>query len=371
MEIQRVATKNDLRRFIELPYQLYRDDPNWVPPLRSEQWGQFDRKRNPMLDHCTYDLFLLLERGQVVGRIAAFVDHLGVEHWGRPIGLFGSYECVNDQRGAHLLLETARSWLQEHRMTTMRGPWSFASQEWGLVVEGFTPPPVIMSPYNPPYYNDHLTAFGLQKVKDLLVFYVDAREGYRIPDRYLTLTDEVQRRLGVTVRPVDMKHLEEDVAKIVQISNIAIAPNWGYYPVTEAEGRAMARDLQQIVQPEAVLIAEGPDGEPIGFAITLPDINILLRGLNGRLWPWGWLKLLWGLPRLKQYRMWALGVVPEYQRKAVDALLYRRTYEALHRRGERMEINYVLEDNVPMLNALHRLGAKPLRRYRVYEMAIG
>jgi len=371
MEIQRVATKNDLRRFIELPYRLYRGDPNWVPPLRSEQWGQFDRQRNPMLDHCTYDLFLLLDGGQVVGRIAAFVDHLGVEHWGQPIGLFGSYECVDDLQGARMLLEAARAWLREHGMTTMRGPWSFASQEWGLVVEGFTPPPVIMAPYNPPYYNDHLTSFGLQKAKDLLVYYVDAREGYRIPERYLVLTDTVQRRLGVTVRAVDMKHLEEDVAKIVQISNIAIAPNWGYYPVTEAEGRAMARDLRQIVQPEAVLIAEGPHGEAIGFAITLPDINVLLRGLNGRLWPFGWLKLLWGLPRLKQYRMWALGVVPEYQRKAVDALLYRRTHEALHPRGERMEINYVLEDNAPMLNALHRLGAKPLRRYRVYEMAIG
>jgi ribosomal protein S18 acetylase RimI-like enzyme len=370
MEIQRVETKADLRHFIELPYRRYRDDPTWIPPLRSEQWGQFDRRRNAMLDHCTYDLFLLLDRGQVAGRIAAFVDHLGVEAWGEPIGLFGSYECVDDAQGAQMLLETARAWLQAHGMGAMRGPWSFASQEWGLVVEGFTPAPVIMAPYNPPYYNDHLTAFGLGKVKDLLVYYADPAENYQIPVRYLTLTDEVQRRYGITVRPADMRRLEEEVAMIVDLSNRSIAQNWGYYPVTEAEGRALARDLRQIIDPRAVFIAEGPAGQPVGFAISLPDINVLLRGLHGRLFPFGWLKLLLGLPRLKQYRMWALGVLPEYQRRAVDALLYRKTYEALYPRGVRVEINYVLEDNAPMNNALHRLGAKLLRRYRVYEMKI-
>lgn len=370
MEIHRVADKRDLKRFIELPYRLYREDPNWVPPLRSEQWNQFDPRRNPMLDHCTCALFLLVEQGQVAGRIAAFVDHLAVEYWGRPIGLFGSYECVDDLRAAHLLLDAACQWLREHGMQAMRGPWSFASQEWGLVVEGFSPPPVILAPYNPPCYNDHLRAFGLEKVKDLLVYYVDKDEGYQIPQRYLTLTDEVQKRLGVTVRSANMKRLEEDVATIVRLSNAAIAENWGYYPVTEAEGRALARDLRQIVIPEAVLIAEGPDGEAIGFAITLPDINVILRCLNGRLFPFGWLRLLWGLPRLRQYRMWAIGVVPAYQRRAVDALLYRRTYEVLYPRGGRMEINYVLEDNVRMNNALRRLGARPLRRYRVYERTI-
>ena len=253
----------------------------------------------------------------------------------------------------------------------MRGPWSFASQEWGLVLEGFTPPPVILAPYNPPYYNRQLAAFGLKKAKDLLVYYADATEGYQIPERYLTLTDHVQQHLGVTVRALRMKRLEEDVATIVRLTNRAIAGNWGYYAVTDAEGRALARDLKQIVNPKAVLIAEGPDGQAIGFAISLPDVNTLLRGLNGRLLPFGWLKLLWGLPRVKQYRMWALGVVPEYQRKAVDALLYRRTYEALSPHCTRLEINYVLEDNAPMNNALRRLGVQPLRRYRVYEMEVG
>jgi ribosomal protein S18 acetylase RimI-like enzyme len=370
MEIQRVEGKADLRRFIELPYRLYRNDPVWVAPLRSEQWGQFDPRRNPMLDHCEYELFLLLDRGQVVGRVSAFVDHLAVKAWGERVGLFGAYECIDSAEGSRLLLDTARAWLRERELTAMRGPWSFTSQEWGLVLEGFTPPPVVMAPYNPPYYNDQMTAFGLQKVKDLLVYYVDSAEGYEIPERYLTLTDRVQERYGITVRAADMKKLDREVEIIVKISNVSIAANWGFYPVTDAEGQTIARDLKEILDPRAALIAEGPDGEAIGYMLAIPDVNVLLRGLNGRLFPLGWLKLLWGLPRLRQYRMWALGVVPQYQGKAVDALLYRRVYEALAPRGARVEVNYVLEDNVRMNNTLQRLGAKPLRRYRVYEMPI-
>ncbi|GAB4478981.1 MAG: hypothetical protein Kow00124_24030 [Anaerolineae bacterium] len=371
MNIRTVESRADRRRFIEFPYRHYRADPIWVPPLRSEQRAQFDPRKNPMLDHCTYELFLLEDdRGQTIGRISAFIDSLAVQHWGERIGLFGSYECIDDPEASRLLLDTARGWLRERGMEAMRGPWSFASQEWGLVVEGFTPPPVILAPYNPPYYNDQLLAFGLQKVKDLLVYYADAAEGYQIPPRYLTLTDKVAERYGVSVRPIEMRRLEEEVAAVVHVINTSIAPNWGFYPVTDAEARAIARDLRQIIDPEAVLIAEGPDGGAIGFSIPLPDVNVILHGLNGRLLPFGWLKLLTGLPRVRQYRLWALGVLPAYHGKGIDALLYRRTWEVLAPKGARVEVNYVLEDNVPMNNALRRLGVKDLRRYRVYQMPI-
>ncbi len=368
MEIIPVTSLRDQREFIELPYRLYRGDPNWVAPLRSEQAGQFNLQKNPMLEHCTYQLFLAREDGAVVGRIAAFTDRLALEHWGEPVGLFGSFECTRDPVAASGLLEAARTWLSGQGMCAMRGPWSFASQEWGLVVEGFTPPPVIMAPYNPPWYNDYLIAYGLNKVKDLLVYYMDAREGYAIPERILRLTDKVQQRYGVTTRILDMRRLEAEVLAIVDLANRSIADNWGFYPVTVAEARAMARDLKDIVHPRGIILAEGPDGSPVGFAMALPDVNQLLKGLDGRLFPTGWIRLLTGLPRLKQYRMWALGVIPEYQGRAIDTLLYRRLYEELHSPEIRMEINYVLEDNDRMNNAIERLGAKPLRRYRVYQM---
>jgi len=370
MEIITVQTKTELRAFIEFPYQLYRNDQVWVPPLRSEQWSQFDVNRNPMLQHCEYTLFLAKNENQVVGRISAFIDHMALEAWKQPIGLFGAYECVEDADVSRALLNAACQWLKQKDMQTMRGPWSFASQEWGTVLEGFTPSPVVLAPYNPPFYNDQLTAFGFEKAKDLLVYFIDAREGYQIPERYLTLTEKIKAKYGVRVRCVDMHNLEQDVMLLVKLANESISDNWGYYPVTEAEARAMAHDMKAIVHPKALLLAEDADGRPIGFAMSLPDVNTLLKDMNGNLFPFGWLKLLTGLPKIKAYRMWALGVIPEYQGKAIDTLLYRATYEAIFNDQLRLEINYVLEDNNRMNNALLKLGVKPLRRYRVYEKTI-
>jgi ribosomal protein S18 acetylase RimI-like enzyme len=370
MRIHPVESRKDLRAFIRFLYDLYRDDPVWVPPLRSEQWAQFDPKKNPMLEHCKTALFLLKDGEVVIGRCSAFIDRLAVEHWGEPIGMFGSFECVEDQTAAHLLLEAARDWLAERGMQAMRGPWSFASQEWGLEVEGGDRRPVILAPHNPTYYLDYFESFGLTKAMDMVAYLADMGAGYEIPERYLKLTDRIRDRYGVTVRPVDMNDLEADVMTIMDVSNHSINENWGYYLVTEKEARAMAHDLKQIVNPDALLIAEDAEGEPIGFGLSLPDINMLLAGMNGRLFPFGWLKMLTGLKKIKSYRMWALGVIPAYQGKAIDTLLYRATYEALKELPVCMEINYVLENNDRMNNALLKLDVEPIRRYRVFEMAI-
>ncbi len=370
MHIHPIQDKKDLTAFINLPYQLYKDDPVWVPPLRDEQHGQFDPKRNPLLEHCEWQLFLLEDKDKFIGRIAAFIDNLAVDFWKERIGLFGYFECIPDPSAGCALLEAARDWLRIRKCTAMRGPWSFVSQEWGSVVEGYEPSPVIMGPYNPPYYNDYYTNLGLEKVKDLLCWYGSAAEGYNIPERILRLTDAVQKRYGVRIRPLDMKRYDEEVKIIIELSNSSIIDNWGYSPVTEAEVQAMARDMKPIIQPKGVLFAEDKDGRPIGFAIVLPDINTLLKGLNGRMFPFGFIKLLWGIPRLRRYRMFALGVIPEYQGKAVDSLLYRALYESLYAPDVWLEINYVLEDNWPMINAIKKLGAVPMRRYRVYEMKI-
>jgi GNAT superfamily N-acetyltransferase len=370
MEISRVKTESELKAFIDLPYRLYQDDPLWVAPLKDEQRGQFDPIRNPLLQHCEYELFLLRENGKEIGRISAFIDQLAVEAWGEPVGLFGYYECPNSAEAARTLLGTARQWLKERKMERMRGPWSFVSQEWGSVVEGFEPSPVVMAPYNPPYYNGQFTEYGLVKAKDLLVYFIDARDGYKIPERILSLTDRVAQRYKVHVRQLDMKKFDQEVETIIDLSNQSLVNNWGYSPVTEAEVRAMAHDLRPIIHPKAVLFAEDQAGKPIGFAIAIPDVNQILKGMNGSLLPFGWAKMLWKLPRLKQYRMFALGVIPEYHALGIDSLIYRALYEACYSEDIRVEINYVLEDNYPMNNAILKLGAKPLRRYRVYEMDI-
>lgn len=370
MKIQSVTTSRDLKDFIQLPYRLYHEDPLWVAPLRSEVRGQFDPEKNPLLDHCEYQLFLLKDDETTIGRIAAFIDILAVDYWGEKIGLFGYYECPDDPAASALLLDSARDWLVKKGMTAMRGPWSFVSQEWGAVVEGFAPPPVVMSPYNPPYYNDHFDHYGLEKIKDLLVYYIDARDGYQIPERIMTLTDKVAERYGIRVRTLDMKNYEQEVQTVINLSNDSLAVNWGYSPVTEVEVEAMARDLKPVLHPKAIMFAVDESGRPVGFAIAIPDINQLIRGLNGRLFPIGIFRLLFGLPRLKAYRMFALGVIPEYHGKGIDSLIYRAMYESCYSPDIRMEINYILEDNYPMNNAVLKLGAKPLRRYRVYQKAI-
>ena len=370
MKIHPVKNKRDREAFIHYPYKHYRHDPMWVPPLRSEARAQFNITKNPFLEHCEYQLFLLKENDEPAGRIAAFIDSVANDYWGKPIGLFGYFECPDDAQASALLLGAARNWLKDRGICTMRGPWSFVSQEWGAVVEGFTPQPVIMAPYNPPFYNEHFDAYGLKKVKDLLVYVIDARDGYQIPERILKLTDRVAERYSIRTRSLDMKHFDRDVEIFLELSNQSLAHNWGYAPVTPAEAAAMAKDLKSILHEKAVIFAEDAQGHAIGFGVALPDINRLFKAINGRLFPFGWLKLLTGLPKLTHYRMFALGVVPEYHGKAIDSLIYRALYESIFSPDLRIEINYVLENNAPMNNAITKLGAKPLRRYRIYEMPI-
>jgi hypothetical protein len=365
-----VETKSHLEQFINLPNQIYKQDQNWVVPLQDEVRKQFNPITNPFLKHCRYQLFLLEKSGLVIGRIAAFIDDLAIEFWQESIGLFGYFESPSDENAANLLLSTAEEWLNSRNMKKMRGPWSFVSQEWGSVIEGFSPSPVVMSPYNPPFYNDLYEGFGLLKVKDLLVYQIDCSQNYNVPDRILLFTEKIQKRYGITTRTLNMKNLDQEVEKIISLSNQTLIKNWGYSPVTDDEVIAMVNDLKQIIQPKGVIFAEDQEGNAIGFAIAIPDINVILKKMNGRLLPFGWMKLLYGIPRLKQYRMFALGVIPSYHGKGIDSLLYKALYDSIYSDEMKMEINYVLEDNDPMNNAIIKLGATPMRRYRVYEKEI-
>ncbi len=370
MKIYSVQSRRDMRDFINFPYKLYARDEVWVPPLRSEQRKLFHPKTNPFMEHCEWQLFLLKNNGKVIGRIAAFIDTLGAEFWQERIGLFGYYECIPDKTASTLLFEAAKEWLEKAKCTSMRGPWSLVSQEFGMVVEGFKPSPVIMAPYNPPYYREYMEDFGLKKAKDLICWDISIADGYRLPGRIKDLTDSVVERYGISIRQLDMKNYDEEIQNIIQLSNESLTQNWGYSPVTDAEVNVMANDMKRIIQPKGVLFAEDRNGRQVGFAIVLPDVNSLLKGLNGRLFPFGFIKVLRGIPRLRKYRMFALGVIPEYQKKAVDSLIYRALNEMLYAEDMQMEINYVLEDNWPMINAIKKLEAREIRRYRVYEMEL-
>ena len=195
-----VENRRDFKTFIRFPYHLYKHDRLWVPPLLAEEEKKFSARSNPMLHHCDFELFLLYEDGKPVGRISAFVDWAAVNFWKARVGLFGSYECIDNPAASALLLDAARKWLRLRGMKKMRGPWSFTSQEWGLVIKGFDSPPMIMAPYNPPYYNEQIRDFGLSKIKDLLVFALEPGAEYEMPEDFLKWTERIAQKNKVTLR---------------------------------------------------------------------------------------------------------------------------------------------------------------------------
>ncbi len=369
MKIHPVNSKSLLKKFIDFPYQFHQTTPNWIPPLKFDQKNIFNPQKNSVLSHCDSELFLLYHRGEIVGRIAIYINHAANDYWGEKIGFFGHYECYNNMDMAFQLLDKAEQWLKDRGIKTMRGPWNFGTQDIGFICDGFGLQPTLLSSYNPPYYNDHVVNFGMEKAKDLLVYNCDTGKGYKIPERFLRLTDKITDRYGVKVRPINMNNLVEDSRIILHLTNESIGDNWGFYPVDESEAEQIAADLKMIVNPEIVLIAE-VKGEPVGYILALPDINDILKNVNGRLLPFGIFKLLWGIKKINRYRVWAMGFLKEYQKKGISVLLFRRLHEVLAHKEIYVEANWVLEDNYLMNNALINLNFNLVKRYRIYEKEI-
>lgn len=369
-EVKPVRTKQEMKAFLELPYMLYETNCFWVPPLRSEEKKKFTPKKNPSLFHCDHQNFILLKNDQVVGRVCVFIHRQALEHWNEKAGSFCAYECIEDPMAAAMLYETVCQWLKERGMTILRGPWDFDTKEWGFMVKGFEIRPMFMAPYNPSYYNDQAESFGLRKVKDLLAFRVKNIKDYKFPDRFSKLTDRIAEKNNVILRPLNMKNLKRDIEIVLNMANISTSDNWGYVPVTDAEASAIAKEMKPVLDPELVMIAE-VKGDPIGYLLAFPDMNVIIKDMKGRITPLGLLKLLSGKKNIRDYRVWALGIVPQYLRKAIDTLFYKKLYEVMSEKNPRqVEANYVLEDNMAMNNPILKLGFEEAKRYRVYEMAL-
>jgi ribosomal protein S18 acetylase RimI-like enzyme len=364
--VAEVAGRGDRRDFIYLPEFLYRGDPVWAPPLWRDEQTTFS-SRNPVLAHSDYRLLLARRQGRAVGRVLAYVDHSFNRHYGSAIGFFGSFECADDPEAADALLGEAERWLAARGMTAVRGPINPVSECWGFLLEGYGRPPVFLSPYNPPRYHDYATGRGFAKVKDLLVYEADARAGYRIPERFLRFRDRLlARRPALKIRRLEPRRLAREAEAIWRITNEAVSGNWGYVPLDREELTEVLRQLKPIADPDAIWLVED-GGEPVGYALGFPDINVILRKIRGRLLPFGFLRLLSGVRRLQDYRLFGLAVRPAYHGLGLDVLLYVSLFEALQPRGVHLEANYILEDNVQIRNALEKLGLAQTKSYRVYE----
>ena len=367
--IETVRSRKTLREFIYFPRVLYGKDPLWSPPIWMEERQTFTTK-NPLLAHSDYALFMARVDGRVAGRILAYVDHNFNDYYKSTIGMFGSFESVRKPEVAAALFGEAQRWLAARGMDRVRGPINPVEECWGSLYRGFDRPATFLMPYNPPYYNDFLENLGYRKIKDLLAFEGDARKGYRIPERFIRFREKMRtRHPEFAIRPIDMKHLLRDAEAIWNISNQAIRNNWGWAPYGLEQLQATIKKLKPIADPDAIWIVEDA-GQPVGFCLGFPDINIILRKIRGRLFPLGFATLLRRRRRLRDFRLFGLAVLPKYHGLGLDVLLYMSLYEALAPRGVRMEASYILEDNPPMINALKKLGLVQTKTYRVYEKTL-
>jgi hypothetical protein len=367
-EIVEVNEKSDLKDFVNFPYDLYRGHPIWVPPLKSMAKKEFDREKNGYFKHADA-VFFQATNEKMVGRIAAFVNYNYLKHYDDKVGFFGSFECIDDGEVAKGLVDASARFLKGRGLDFIRGPYNFTSQSTGLLIEGFDQPQTVLSPYNLPYYRGLLEGAGLDKIMDLNAYYGDVLEDYKFPERFQRHYDLLSKRYGVKVRTIDMSNIEEDVKKIVEVGNKASAGNWGFIPVDDPEIGEIVNDFRLLADPDAVFIMEKGE-RPVGYAVALPDVNIIIKKLNGRLFPFGIFRLKFGFKRLREYRLFALGLIPEFQNKALDTLLYFRVFDSLYKKNARLEASWIVESNKKMNQALVNMNFKLVKKFRVYQAEI-
>ena len=368
--VQPVRSDAEKLEFIRFAYDIYAGDPNWVAPLEMERRDFLDPKKNPWFEHGEAQLYLARRGGKIVGRIAAIRDPRYNQFHGTKWGWFGLFECVNDQAIANQLLDQAAEWNRGRGFDRMLGPANFTSNhDWGCLIHGFDTPPAMMMPYNPPYYADLFASYGMTKAKDLFAWELTGHAP--IPEKVIRIAEKVRQREGVTVRPIDLKDFDSEVKRVKEVYNAAWVANWGFVPFTDAEFEKLAREMKQVVMPELVLLAE-IKGEPVGFAMTLPDANQALKAAGGRLTrfglPIGLVKLLLASRKINRVRQVTLGIKPGYQRRGLDALLYLDSIRAAKAKGfMHGEAGWTLEDNHLINRAIEMLGGKQSKTFRIFE----
>ena len=372
IRIRPVISKGDRKKFVDLAWDVYKDDPHWVPPLKDEVHGLLDHRRNPWFEHGEVQLWLAERDERVVGRISAQVDQLVLEHMGPGIGQWGMFEAFDGEVAA-ALIATAEGWLREKGMAQSLGPISISIwDEPGLLIEGFDEPPMVMMGHHRPEYRPWIETAGYGKAKDLHTFELDIRiDMIPVIDR-LIKSGEVNPR--IRIRDVNKSKFDQEAAIILDILNDAWSDNWGFIPLTDAEVAYAGKKLKPIIVEDLVKIAE-VDGEPVAFMITIPDMNEMIRDLDGNLLPFGWAKLLWRLHKVatKRVRVPLMGVRKSLQGGRMATQLAFMLIEFTRRvcvgkYGINVgEFGWVLEDNQGMMSIAQLPGAGINHTYRIFQ----
>lgn len=367
-----VNGKSKLKEFIDFPHDLYKSDSNYVPELFIAQRDLLTPGKHPFYEHSNLQLFLAEEDGKVIGRIAAIQNKNHNDTNQNTDGFFGFFECINDQEAADLLLGAAAKWLEERNLTTMIGPVNPSTNETcGMQIEGFDGIPVVMMPYNFPYYLPLLENSGFSKKTDLRA-YKFTTGNYN--DRSKKLLDALQERLkrnSIVIRKINMKNFKEEARALKEVYNKAWDKNLGFVPMTSNEFDYMAKDLKMILDPDFCLVAE-QNGKLIGFGLAIPDINrILIKIKRGRLFPFGLLKLLLLKRKIKGIRIMVLGVVDGYRKMGIEACLYGNIIKSFQEKNlEYAEASWTLDDNHLINKAIEQINGFPYRKYRIFEKSL-
>jgi GNAT superfamily N-acetyltransferase len=375
VKVREVVTAADRDAFLNVPFDVFAGDPNWIPPLFFERKEHIDPKKNPFFLHADVALFIAERDGRAVGRISAQHDRLRLEHHRDATGMFGFLDAIDDPAIFAALLDAAASWLKARGLTRMEGPFTFSiNDETGMLIDGFSTPPAMMMGHARPYYAWHVEAAGFVKAKDVIAYDYDGL--MPMPKPTVVMIDKAKQLGELSIRPISKKHFARDLAIIIDLFNDAWSNNWGFVPMTNEEITVLGKNLKMLVTENYVAIASYR-GEPAAMVVTLPDINHWLRDLNGRLMPFGWAKLLYRLfvtPPVS-VRVPLMGLRKQYHRTAIGSALviaaldYVRSYH-LSRGTKRAELSWILEDNMPMRRMIEAIGGVPYKTYRVYGKSI-
>ncbi len=369
VEIRPVRSRRDLREFIELPYRLHATSPQWVPPLRLERRLFLNRRLNAYFNHAEAEYFIAERAGRVVGRLSAHVDFAYNRYHASRWGWFGFVELEDDPDILPPLLDAAERWLRGRGCDRMVGPADFTmNDESGVLFEGHELRPMIKQPWHPPYYRARCEEAGLAKAMDLLMWNLEIDDRERMLPVLFELADQVESKHGIRLRKMSRRSLRKDVDRFKEVYNAAWSRNWGFSPYDDKDLDQYAQELQLVFDENWFMVTETAEGETVGVAITVPDLNQVLEQMNGRLLPLGWFRFLTKSRRMDRVRVGFLGVKPEFQHTGVAAKMYVEHFDmAAATRYKGGEMGWILETNKAMNRAMEAMGGRVVKRYRVYE----
>lgn len=370
VSVRKVSNKKELNRFIKFPWKIYRDDKYWVPPLLMEQKTLLNKQKNPFFKAAEADYFLAYKNGEIVGRIAAIKNDIHLKYHNDNSGHFGFFECINDQQVANALFDAAKLWMKEKGLKFMKGPANPSSNDiYGMLIEGFDDSPRLLMPYNPEYYIKLCEGYGMEKAKDMFAWKI-VNEKIMASEKLKRGQEIVRKRYDVKISQLDMKNFQRDLEKFKYVYNKAWAPNWGFVPMTEEQIDAMAKDMKPIAEPSLVIFSE-INGNLVGAALVMLDYNQIFKTMNGRLFPFKFIKLFTQKKKITWARILTLGIIPEYQKKGLDTIFYWEIVNRAHKVGIYLgEASWVLEDNEMMNRGLELMNAERYKRYRIWEVEV-